>query len=276
MRGVLRASDGESATFSGKYGVSVAATFDSAGNGTGTETFNGSVQAQYVYADGSTGSVTIPFNLPPFNIQTQLGHFQINEQVPVAFGELQFGISVNGTVDRDLTQITESLSRTASGTYNSISVSGMFSSSGTLTAAPPPVSPVSISGTGGTQSTGDTSAVAPFRNASISDPNAGVKDTVQITLSNSANGRLSNLGGGSFNASTGVFTVSGSVATVNTTLHGLVFTPTIHQAATGQTVTTSFTISVSDTAGQSASGGTTNVATTETLRWTLSVGQESG
>ena len=84
-----------------------------------------------------------------------------------------------------------------------------------------------------------------------------------VTLSAAANGTLSNLGGGSYNATTGVYTDTGTAAVVTTALDGLVFTPTVNQVAPGQTVTTSFTIADTDTAGGTATDSTTTVVATD-------------
>ena len=86
---------------------------------------------------------------------------------------------------------------------------------------------------------------------------------VTVTLSAAANGTLSNLGGGSYNATTGVYTDTGTAAAVTTALDGLVFTPTVNQVAPGQTVTTSFTISDKDTLGVTATNSTTTVVATD-------------
>ena len=111
---------------------------------------------------------------------------------------------------------------------------------------------VAITGTASGQSTTDLTTIAPFSKATIADANASQTETVTVTLSEMANGTLSNLGGGSYNAITGVYTDTGSPAAVTTALDGLVFTPTPHEVAPGQSVTTSFAITDTDTAGASA------------------------
>jgi plastocyanin len=121
-----------------------------------------------------------------------------------------------------------------------------------------------ISGAVAGQAVTDTATIAPFGSVVIGDGNAGQTETVTVTLSSAANGTLGDLGGGSYNAATGVYTDTGSAAAVTTALNGLVFTPTAHEVAAGQTVTTSFTIGDTDTAGASATNGTTSVVATAT------------
>jgi hypothetical protein len=139
----------------------------------------------------------------------------------------------------------------------------VFDASGsTITIAAASTVVPTISGTSAGQATSDAAAIKPFSKVVIADLNAGATDTVTVTLSAAANGTLTNLGGGSYNATTGVYTDTGSAAALTTALDELVFTPTLHQVAPGGSVTTHFTINDSDTAGTSASDSTTSVIAT--------------
>ena len=122
--------------------------------------------------------------------------------------------------------------------------------------------PPQISGTAGGQNTPDEATIDPFSAVSITDQNSGQTETVTVTLSSAANGMLSDLGGGSYDSATGVYTVTGTDTAVSAAVDGLVFTPTAHQVAAGDTVTTTFTIAVTDTAGGTSSNSTTSVTAT--------------
>ena len=119
----------------------------------------------------------------------------------------------------------------------------------------PPV----ISGTVSGQVTVDQAAIAPFAHVTVTDPNPGQTEAVKVTLSSPANGILSNLGGGIYNASTGVYTINGTAAAVTAALDGLNFIPTLGQVAQGNSVTTEFTIADTDTAGGTATDESTSV-----------------
>jgi hypothetical protein len=91
----------------------------------------------------------------------------------------------------------------------------------------------SIAGSSAGQTVSDVGTIAPFASVTFTDPNANQTDTVTISLSSALNGTLSNLGGGSYNPTLGIYTDSGSAAAITAAVDGLVFSPTAHEAATG-------------------------------------------
>lgn len=97
-----------------------------------------------------------------------------------------------------------------------------------------------------------------------------------VTLSAAANGTLSNLGGGSYDAPTGIYTDASTAAAVTTALDGLVFTPTAKHVAVGQTATTTFTITDTDTLGASATDSPTTVIATAVAAPPLIVNNSDG
>lgn len=112
---------------------------------------------------------------------------------------------------------------------------------------------MTISGASTSGSTTDLAAIKPFSAVTVAEPDAGQTFTATVTLSTAANGSLASSAGGSFNASTGVWTFTGTtVATVNAAIDALTFTPTAHQVAPGATVSTTLALKISDTAGSSA------------------------
>ncbi|HEV2364217.1 MAG TPA: hypothetical protein VGS12_08485 [Caulobacteraceae bacterium] len=91
----------------------------------------------------------------------------------------------------------------------------------------------------------DNAALDPLAGVTVAEAGAATLSAT-LTLSSTANGALSNFGTGSYNSTTGVFTVTGTAAQVTTALDGLVYTPRNHQVAPGNTVQTSFALSVTD------------------------------
>jgi hypothetical protein len=117
-----------------------------------------------------------------------------------------------------------------------------------------------ITGTAANQAVTDATTIDPFSSVTLTDGNSGQTETVTVTLSDAANGTLSNLANGNFAA--GVYTDTGTAAQITGALDGLVFVPTDHQVPPGQTVTTRFTIQDTDTAGTTLTDSTTSVVAT--------------
>jgi plastocyanin len=92
----------------------------------------------------------------------------------------------------------------------------------------------------------DDAPLNPLGHVTVADVDTGALETVRVALSSTANGTLSNLGGGTYNAASGVYTVTGSASAVTAALDGLVFDPVDHEVAPGLAVTTAFAISASD------------------------------
>ena len=121
--------------------------------------------------------------------------------------------------------------------------------------------PPSIGGTGAAPGISDAMTASPFASVAIVDGvDPGKVDQVTVTLSDPANGTLASAMGGTF--ASGIYTVSGTASAVTAAIDGLVFTPTDHQAAVGQSVATSFAIAVSDGHGGSASDSATSITVT--------------
>jgi Putative Ig domain/Dockerin type I domain len=124
----------------------------------------------------------------------------------------------------------------------------------TVTANSPPV----LGGiTAGDQAVNDNATVKPFLNVTVTDPDVQT-ETVTVTYTG-GNGTFSTLGG--FTGSAGSYAFSGTAADVQAALRGLTFVPTKDQVPVAQTVTTAFTVSVSDGIATASDGQTTVIAT---------------
>ena len=119
--------------------------------------------------------------------------------------------------------------------------------------------PIAIIGTQADQAATDRSTINPFADVTIADPNAGQTETVTLTLSTTANGTPSNLGGFTATGTPGVYTDTNTASQVTQDLQGLVFTPTFYPGVVGETATTGFTLADTDTAGVTATNSTTSV-----------------
>ncbi len=116
----------------------------------------------------------------------------------------------------------------------------------------PAVAPV-IGGSVANQITNLEAPTTPFAGVTISDSNYQATDTVTITMSGGS-GTLTGIG---LSASNGVYTLSGSLATIVSELRGLVFTPNL--GASGASTPTTFTITAASSAGTSAADNVTTV-----------------
>jgi hypothetical protein len=89
----------------------------------------------------------------------------------------------------------------------------------------------------------------PLTSIIVSDPDAGAAITATLTLANPAAGALTTSGGGSYTAGTGLWTVTGSVAAVNTALAAVAFVP-----AANFDQDTTIAVAISDTITPTVTG----------------------
>ena len=125
--------------------------------------------------------------------------------------------------------------------------------------SPPPT----ISGTVAGQATTDLATIAPFSKVTVADTNANQTETVTVTLSAPANGTLSNLGGGTYNAQqASTPTPAPQLRSPRRWMPWCSRRPPI-RSRQGLTVTTGFTISDKDTVGATATDAVTTVVATD-------------
>ena len=105
----------------------------------------------------------------------------------------------------------------------------------------------------------DDTALLPFAGITVTDPDAGQQQTLQITLSNPANGVLTNLGIGRYDAAAGVYAVTGTADAVAAAAAALSFVPTRRQVSPGQQISTDFSVQVRDSAGAGGPATVTRV-----------------
>jgi plastocyanin len=123
-----------------------------------------------------------------------------------------------------------------------------------------------IGGTRSGQATSDEARLAPLTAVSITDPDFGASEAVTLTLTSGgvatdANGTLS--GAGLTKTGVGTYIVAaGSPSAVTAELAALVFTPTAHEVAPGQSVATGITVAVSNDGGAAVTDSTTSIVAT--------------
>ena len=122
--------------------------------------------------------------------------------------------------------------------------------------------PPTITGTVANQAVTDHALINPFLHVKINEPNVGQTETVTITQSQTANGTLfdPNAATDGSTITNGVYKVTGTAAQVTADLDALIFHPTPYQVPPGNTVTTKFAISLTDSPlGLTATDNTTSV-----------------
>jgi hypothetical protein len=155
---------------------------------------------------------------------------------------------------------TNSVTASATDPAGNISILGTQTLTiGPMAAAGPSATPVTglvaIINTVPNQAVPNETPIQPFATVSVVDPAVNASDTITVTLSAPGNGTLSNLSGGSYNVSTGVYRVTGTPAVTTAALRTLVFTP-IAQPNTDVTTT--------DFAIDPGSGGAVDTTTSVT------------
>ena len=125
-------------------------------------------------------------------------------------------------------------------------------------------SSVSLVGANQGAATSDTAAITPFASAQVVDTfidssTGAPTDTLSVAIAPSA-GALSATGG-TYDASTGILTASGTASQLQAVLQSVTFTPAAHNAAPGSSATVPITVTVTDTDSNNTTGGGSPSAT---------------
>ena len=122
-----------------------------------------------------------------------------------------------------------------------------------------------ITGTVANQAVTDHATIDPFALVKINEPNVSQTETVTVTPTQTANGTLfdPNAATDGSTITNGIYKVTGTAAQVTADLDALIFHPTPYQVPPGNTVTTGFTIALTDSPlGFTATDSTTSVIAT--------------
>jgi len=257
LGGSFTDSQDQSGNWVGTLKENLIVTVDANGNGTGYESFTGTLGATVHNPDGSTKNTTpTPFNfiLPVFTINA--GHFTVSQSDSVGFEGLALTLTVNGTLNTSSPTASVNLNIPFNGRYEGVDFNGSITGSSSIRTPP-----LALSGAAARQAAYAGSKMTPFQNLYVTDLN-GVPVTATVLLSNAAHGTLVNLGGGKYDRATGIYTITGGIATVNHALNGLQFAPNGKLAGT---LPTGFTLRISDSKGGSLINKTTSVFATNPL-----------
>jgi hypothetical protein len=243
---------GANANFSGSLKDTLYAVTDSAGNGSGYEIFTGNltISGKNSSGDEMTQSSPFDFDTPVFTIQG--GHFTVSQQQNYEL-ELFLTLKISGSLVGTRTTMSESLHTPFNGVIGNAIITGSLNGTSSLN-----TTPLAISGAASRQIAFGGSKMTPFHNLVVTDLNATTV-TATVTLSNPANGTVTNLAGGTYNGATGVYTITGGGPAVNRALRNLTFDPAGNLNVSNRNVFTAFTLKITDAKGASLTNRTTSV-----------------
>ncbi|MCX5689580.1 MAG: hypothetical protein NTV94_07315, partial [Planctomycetota bacterium] len=126
--------------------------------------------------------------------------------------------------------------------------------------------PSTIGSASAGQAVNDTATVTPFAALTIADPDSPTQTlTATVTLDTAAKGIFTSgslASSGFSNDGGGVYSRTGTASQLQTAIRQLVFNPTDNRVASGQTETTTFTVSVTDGLLDAVTNNTTTVVST--------------